>query len=273
MSYRKYPKLLTGICLGVFGLIALLPLTVWAANLLTNGGFNNPFYNTDREWSGQFEKVASGWNYFYVPANTYRSSDNAPKLHWMSSAQFGSTFGGLDYHIEGDAAQVLWSSYEFDAGVYQQVSGLTPGDAYKFFIKMTTYWRGPGYPDTNGVMVKKVGIDPYGGTDPTSQNIIWSNPNDNDKSWDGLEVVATAETGTMTVFAKVYAPENNSYNHTDLDMVYFEDSSLSYLTVGATTVLTASVSGSTIHSALEFASTRNPTHVPAWLIRSSGLRP
>jgi hypothetical protein len=233
--------------IGLVALAALPPLIVVAQNLLTNGGFNNPFYNTDRAWNSQLEKVASGWNYFYLAGTTHDGDDGAPKLHWMSSAQFGSTFGGLDYHIEGDAAQVLWSSYQFDGGVYQQVSGLTPGHAYRFFIKMTTYWRGPGYPDTNGVMVKQVGLDPYGGTDPASENIIWSNTDGDDKAWVGMEVAATAETGTMTVFAKVSAPENNSYNHTDLDMVYFEDSSLGYLTVGATTGLTATTGGTTVN--------------------------
>jgi len=247
MRKQRNVKFIITTLMGLVALTILVPLTVLAQNLLTNGGFNNPFYNSDREWNGQFEKVANGWNYFYIADNTYDANNSAPKLHWMSSAQFGSTFGGLDYHIEGDAAQVQWSSYEFDAGVYQQVSGLTPGYAYRFFIKMTTYWRGPGYPDTDGVMVKQVGVDPYGGTDPTSSNVIWSAPNDNDKSWEGLEVTATAEAGTMTVFAKVYAPENDSYNHTDLDMVYFEDSSLGYLTVGATTNLTATTTGTTVN--------------------------
>jgi hypothetical protein len=247
MRKQRNVKFIITMFMGLVALAALFPLTVLAQNLLTNGGFNTPFYNSDREWNGQYEKIADGWSYFYIADNTYKGDDSAPKLHWMSSAQFGSTFGGLDYHIEGDAAQMLWSSYEFDAGVYQQVSGLTPGYAYKFFIKMTTYWRGPGYPDTDGVMIKQVGIDPYGGIDPTSSNVIWSASNDNDKFWEGLEVAATAEAGTMTVFAKVYAPENNSYNHTDLDMVYFEDASLGYLTVGATTNLTATTSGTTVN--------------------------
>ena len=228
----------------LFILLGVLPLMVLAANLLTNGGFNKPFDDIpDRTWRGQFEKIANGWNHFYVAENTYPGSGNASKLHWMSSAQFASAFGGLDYHIEGDAAQMLWSSYAFDAGVYQPVNGLTRGNGYKFFIKMTTFWRGPGHEDSDGVMIKQVGIDPYGGADPTSNDVIWSKTDANDKAWVGMEVAATAETGTMTVFAKVQAPENDSDNHSDLDMVYFEDARLEFLLPGPTTTLTATTNG------------------------------
>lgn len=230
-------------------LLALLlaPLSILAATW-TNGGFNNPF-NTipGRVWNGQNEKIANGWTPFYIDANTYPGSGNASKLHWMSSAQFGATFGGLDYHIEGDAAQNMWSSYEFDAGVYQQVDA-TPGAAYEFDIAIVTYWRGPGYPDTNGKMVKRVGIDPYGGTDPASSNVIWSNTDSNDKAWIRLRAAATAEANIVTVFAKVYAPENDSFNHTDLDMVYFEDAHFNVSGPPPTTAVNSSLSGTTVNA-------------------------
>ncbi len=204
-------------------LIILLPFSVLAAmNLLANSGLNDPFTDIPgRVWNGQAEKIANGWQPFYVAANTYKGDSNAPKLHWMSSKQFGDTFKGLDYHIEGDRAQNLWSSYDFEAGIYQQVS-VAANKGYGFDMAMATYWRGPGYPDSNGLMVKQVGIDPTGGADPTSPNIIWSDPDANDKAWVYMDVGAKAQNTTITVFAKVKAPENDSYNHTDLDMVYFE---------------------------------------------------
>ncbi|MBN1218828.1 MAG: fibronectin type III domain-containing protein [Anaerolineae bacterium] len=230
-------------------LLGILPLTIIATNLLTNGGFNKPFNDIpDRVWNGQYEKIADGWSHFYLDETTYPGSGNASKLHWMSSAQFASAFGGYDYFIEGDASQVMWSSYEYDAGVYQQVSSLSRGNGYKFFIKMATFWRGPGYSDTNGVMVKQVGIDPYGGTDPTSPDVIWSNTDADDKAWVGMQVAATAEGNAMTVFAKVDAPENDSYNHTDLDMVFFEDARLEYVLPGPTTTLNASTTGLLINA-------------------------
>ncbi len=244
-------RLAIPIFLGLMTLIGLLPFNSRAANLLTNGGFNNPFNDIPgRVWRDQIEKIADGWTPFYIESGTYPGSGNASKLHWMSDLQFDLELGKPPYegyHIEGDGSQNMWSSYEFDAGVYQQISGVTRGEGYRFDIKMTTFWRGPGYDDSDGIMVKRVGIDPYGGTDPTSPNIIWSEPDSNDKFWVGMKVAATAETNTITVFAKVQAPENDSSNHTDLDMVYFEDAQVEQTVSGPTTTLNASASGTTVN--------------------------
>ncbi len=194
---------------------------IFAANMLTNGGFDRPFDDTGRVWRDQHELVASGWHPFWIAANTYDGDGAAAKLHWMSAKQFATYFGGYDYRVEGNQAQNMWSSYDFDAGVYQQIA-VTPGLDYAFDVGMVTYWRGPGYPDTDGVMVKMVGIDPAGGTDPTAPGIVWSDPDSNDKFWAYMDVAATAQSPTVTVFAKVSAPENTSSNHVDLDMVYFD---------------------------------------------------
>ncbi len=223
----------------------LVPLTVFATNILTNSGLNDPFVAIPgRIWNSQNELIASGWQPFYIAAGTHDAANNAKKLHWMSSAQFAQAFKGVDYHIEGNRSQNIWSSYRFDAGIYQQITGLTPGQGYGFDIPMVTYWRGPGYPDSNGKMVKQVGIDPTGGTDPTSPNIIWSATDSDDKAWVYMDVAATAQAGTITVFAKVQAPENDSYNHTDLDMVYFD---AAHVAPVPTTTLTATPSGTTVN--------------------------
>jgi len=231
--------------ISLIALLGFLPLIVLATNLLTNSGLNDPFDSIPgRIWSGQNEKIASGWTHFYVNSGTHQASTGANKLHWMSSGQFGAAFGGIDYHIEGNRAQNMWSSYKFDAGIYQQITGLTPGQGYGFDIAMVTYWRGPGYPDSDGVMVKQVGIDPTGGVDPTSSNVIWSEPNDNDKAWVYMDTAAAAQAATITVFAKVQAPENTSSNHTDLDMVYFD---AAHVAPVPTTTLNAASSGATIN--------------------------
>lgn len=237
-------KLMAAIVLGLGGLAGTLPLSLWAAELAVNSGFNNPFNDIPgREWQGQPQKIADGWQPFYIEANTEPGSGNASRLRWMSSAQFAAAFGGLDYKIEGDQSQVLWSSYEFDGGVYQQIGGLTPGQSYGFDIAIATYWRGPGYADTDGKMVRQVGIDPWGGVDPTSSNIIWSETNANDKAWEYMDVAAKAQAGTITVFAKVQAPENDSFNHTDLDMVYFD---AAHVDLAPSAAITAAKNGTTI---------------------------
>jgi hypothetical protein len=241
-------------------LLTILPLAALATNILTNSGLNDPYLDIPgRVWNSQSEKIASGWQPFFIAAGTHEANNNAKKLHWMSSVQFALAFGGLDYHLEGNRAQNMWSSYKFDAGIYQQISGLVPGQGYGFDMAMVTYWRGPGYPDSDGTMVKQVGIDPTGGTDPTSSNVIWSEPNANDKAWVYMDVVATAQATTITVFAKVQAPENTSVNHTDLDMVYFDPGHVA--PVPATT-LNASPNGTTVN--LTWAGS---SPAPAWSLK------
>ena len=133
--YRPLVRLALAIVLAWAALSLLLPSLGLAAalQLLVNPGFNDPasYVDTGRDWSYNGvtydEKVANGWWYYYVPENTKNGFSGASKLHWMSSQQFKQAFGGLDYYREGNAAQVIWSSYEFDAGIYQQVGGLSGG--------------------------------------------------------------------------------------------------------------------------------------------------
>lgn len=260
LNNMKLLKLIFSILLTFFALFLLLPFSALATNLLVNSGLNDPYDNIPgRVWNGQNEQIASGWQPFYIASNTHNGSSGATRLHWMSSAQFGATFGGIDYHIEGNRAQNIWSAYKFDAGVYQQLSGITPGQAYGFDIAMVTYWRGPGYFDSDGIMVKQVGIDPTGGTDPTSSNIVWSDPDANDKAWVYMDVATTAQVTTITVFAKVQAPENNSVNHTDLDMVYFD---AAHVAPAPTTTLNVSSNGTTVD-----LSWSGSSPAPSWSIK------
>jgi hypothetical protein len=207
--------------LASLGLVLILPALVLAGNLLTNGVFNEFSKIPGRSWRGYDEKVGTGWTHFYVESGTELN-----KLHWLSSSDFTAAFnpGGDPYELEGQngSAQNMWSAYEFDAGIYQRVTGLTPGTAYAFDVPVVTFWRGPGYPDSDGVMHKWVGIDPTGGTDPTSSSVIWSDVDSDDKKWVYMELAARAESEAMTFFVRIRAPENTSYNHTDLDMVYID---------------------------------------------------
>ncbi len=206
--------------------------------LLANPGLNDPFHSIDRTFSGSPQTLADGWHYYYVPENTYKGSTGASKLYWMSSHQFAGVTHGLDYFREGNAAQVIWSSYEFDAGIYQQVSGLNVGQDYAFEMGMASYWRGSGYPKTDGKIKKCVGIDPYGGTSPTSTNVIWdwANCDSTDKTWPYMEIAATAQAPTMTVFVRIQAPDNESPNHVDLDYIYLDDGRMTLAPTAALTL-------------------------------------
>ena len=69
--------------------------------------------------------------------------------------------------VWGSPALRMWSNGDtFVAGIYTQVGGLTPGNAYKASIG----WAAPNEPDSFG---RQLGIDPTGGTDPNSPNVVW----------------------------------------------------------------------------------------------------
>jgi hypothetical protein len=216
--------------LALLGLLLLLPGLTLAVEFLTNPGLNHPstYQDTGRDWNNFDESVADGWWYYYVADGTYKAGDDAPKLHWMSSQQYAQAFGGLDYYREGDAAQVIWSSYEFDAGIYQHVTSLTIGQDYTFEVAMASFWRGSGFPTTDGKMKKCLGIDPYGGTDPTAGTVIWDwdGCDATDKTWPYLNIAATAQATSMTLFVRIQAPDNESYLHYDLDYVFIDDARL-----------------------------------------------
>ncbi|MCB0095293.1 MAG: hypothetical protein KDE46_06200 [Caldilineaceae bacterium] len=102
----------------------------------------------------------------------------------------------------------IWSvGGTFEVGLYTQV-GVTPGAGYRASIA----WGAPNKPDTFG---RQLGIDPTGGTDPRSPNVVWGPehfgpgrilnyppPDVN------IDVRARAVGDVMTVFFKVNHPQS-----------------------------------------------------------------
>ena len=120
-----------------------------------------------------------------------------------------------------EPAQEIFSGWlPFTAGIFQQVE-VTPGVAYVAAVGWAAYASfGEGGERNSGQFIgRKVGIDPSGGTDPTSPNIVWS-----PEVWDELggifpqlRVSAVAQGGTITVFVRA----NNPQSHGN-DKVWFD---------------------------------------------------
>jgi hypothetical protein len=120
---------------------------------------------------------------------------------------------------EGIHSQRIWSDGTgFIAGIYQQVPGVTPGVAYKAWVVWAAV-RSSGTDEF--IMGRKIGIDPYGGTDPRSPDIVWS-----PEIWGYykkqyeliLNVSAVAQAETITVFLRV----DNHVTHGQ-DQVFFDE--------------------------------------------------
>jgi hypothetical protein len=118
-------------------------------------------------------------------------------------------------------AQEIFSAWlPFTAGIYQQVE-VTPGVAYVAAIGWAPYasYDDRGQRNSGQFIGRKVGIDPSGGTDPTSPSIVWS-----PEVWDELggvfpqlRVSAVAQSQTVTVFVRA----NNPQSHGN-DKVWFD---------------------------------------------------
>jgi hypothetical protein len=149
------------------------------------------------QWFGVDCQVASGWQRF-------STGDLEPC--WMDTRVFAESWLGSGWveRMEGQTSQLLVSTQPYTAGLRQTVTGLTPGVGYGFHAAMLTIFQSSALPPEHGTMIKQLGLDPTGGTDPQAPSVVWSPANNRDKWWDIQNRVATtAQSPTMTVFIRV----------------------------------------------------------------------
>jgi hypothetical protein len=167
-------------------LISLLLLTRSAAgssiNLTQNWGFEDGFAPNG---------VGLGWNSFVLNGDV--TFANTIEYFWPGAE-----------HTEGETSQLIISDDAFAAGIYQQISGVTPGVPYGAKAAILTFFESSAPPTNDGRMQKLIGIDPYGGIDPDSPNIVWSPIDDHDEApWVDVRVAAVAQATTITLFVRV----------------------------------------------------------------------
>lgn len=174
------------------------------SNLLTNGGFEEPYFRvTTLEGGGA---VAEGWEPWWFND----AGDDYSVPEYEVAPEFRDAFRVYS----GEAAQQIFRPATlWLAGVYQTVDA-PPGEAVRFTIQghaWSTFCirqndedicdpRDSNYGDSGNPMYMKVGIDPTGGTDGLAEEIIWS---DEKIAWDNyveFSVEAVAESSTITVF-------------------------------------------------------------------------
>jgi hypothetical protein len=153
----------------------------------------------------QFEgidcQVTTGWDRFWY---------GGPEPYWMDTRVFAASHLGAGWveRIEGDTSQLVIATEPYTAGLQQQVPGLVPGVGYGFHAAMLTIFQTSAPPAMDGTMVKQVGMDPTGGTDPQASTVVWSEPDDHDEGpWDINQRTAVyAQTPAITVFVRVISP-------------------------------------------------------------------
>jgi LysM repeat protein len=204
--------LLLALVILLAGLFPARLMEAQATNILQNPGFEGTYiaFNGD-----QTRLVAPGWSAWNLPHKTgepgftnlqpnYRAAANANRIHGGSSAQEFFTFFATH-----------------TGGVFQQVS-VTQGSKLRFSAFINVWSTALDDPNRSPEGQRsrysvRVGIDPTGGTDGASPNIVWSQGQEFYDEYRELSVEATASSGTVTVFVESAPKEPVKNNNTYVD--------------------------------------------------------
>jgi LysM repeat protein len=210
-------------------------------NLLVNPGFEEPYAKQCCQTDLSLYlpntpidevQVAAGWSAWWLqpdldpahPGSCLRVVGPCSAWHrpeWRD-ANCGAACAGR--YRSGNNAQkyfTFWSLH--DAGMFQRVTGIRPGARLRFSVYMQGWSTNAAYgpSDLAQSMNMRVGIDPTGGVNAFSPNVIWTAPNDTFDAWGLYQIEAVAAGNAVTVFTRsspVYPIQ-----HVD---VYVDDASL-----------------------------------------------
>jgi LysM repeat protein len=152
-------------------------------------------------------------NYFntyphYCPMEQRRTPPDCKAWH---NPEYRDTLGGPQEtgpvrKVAGDNSQKYFTFYSVhEAGLYQVVGGVKPGDRLRFSIFLeawSTSGNDPKKSDLNQHMNLQVGIDPTGGNDPWSSNIIWTAPAESFDRFSQFVVEAVAKNNVVSVWTR-----------------------------------------------------------------------
>jgi hypothetical protein len=185
-------------------------------NLLSNPSFEAAF--------SQFAHfrtavMAADWSPWWKP----QAADDEAWKNRMPEYKAAAPYENR-IHSGANAQQLFTYHGTHIGGIFQRVSGVTPGARLRFAI-WGQAWAGgrddPYKSEGGGPMHMRIGIDPNGGTDPFSTSIVWSKDQNPLDKWEAFAVEATARASRVTVFT-YSAPEYPS-KHND---VYWDDASM-----------------------------------------------
>ena len=179
------------ICAALLILVMLTGLSIaQSAELLRNPGFEQPYLD------GPEGPVAEGWSAWYVGTESERPEFLAAPA---------------DRTVGGDAQMYTSFLAVHKAGLYQSVSGLTPGATVTFsanvWVWSTRDDLDPAVSVDPGKVTIEVGIDTTGSVNPEGTSIIWSAPVEAYDAFNKVEVSAAPTGEVATVFVKTTVGE------------------------------------------------------------------
>ena len=213
----------------IFSLILIMCGLAWTGSaeaqtgLLTNSSFEEPYTNG----------IAGNWYTWYEERNMNADCNTTAVMRrptWSAEIVGGN---GGQLHFDGTRSQHISSNFAtWRGGMFQSVPA-TPGSVYRFGVWSLGRAGNDAYPapsDRSVNMSVRVGIDPNGGSDWWSNEIIWGpriSPHD---FWQEAAVSVQATGQAVSVFVDAnFAGAGNCRRHLDM---WFDTASL-------TTVLAA----------------------------------
>jgi hypothetical protein len=142
-----------------------------------------------------------------------RGSGNFTPDGWWPWVAMGSPAFDQDNHgsAPGAPAQRIWSDGgSWTAGLYQQVQ-VSAGRGYIARLD----WAAVSASDIE----RRVGIDPFGGTDPLSPQVVWGSSAWEVSRMPDLFVSSVAQASTITVFVWTHHPVSHGADQVFLDAV------------------------------------------------------
>jgi len=215
--------LLVVVAMAILSLATLSNRAEGSYNLLTNPGFEDGYserLDPYEPWKGPQGEltIANGWELWYDNRDQCRGGLCCYNFRPEYKPEDGHIFTDPQRVRLGRYAQKMFTLYStHTAGLYQRVS-VPEGTELEFSIWVVVWSSSvsdPHYSTLPGKYWTSVGIDPYGGVDPYSDQIIWGERVEHYDEHVRLSVTAAAQADQVTVFTKA-APEwcvkhNDSY--------------------------------------------------------------
>src|SRR5262245_55798065 len=134
------------------------------------------------------------------------------KANWQifietGAANFDIKQGGGDCHAPLCPAGYIVTDHHFVGGIFQQVP-VVKGNTYYaniVWLVFDSLVNDAGINSATGGIGRRIGIDPFGGTDSTSGNVVWSTDNwrHDCKICNIEQVTVTAQADTITLFLRI----------------------------------------------------------------------
>jgi LysM repeat protein len=175
-------------------------------NLIRNAGFEGGWH-----WQGGdtfLGKIADNWTAWWVDDAT--GKDPHASDFWKNQRpEYG--LAGMEYYVPdqvhgGSRSLQYGKRYAtHTAGVFQRISGITPGVKLRFTAWGFVYGKDQDSSKTPGYVHMRIGIDPTGGTNVFGGSVVWSPEAhpvavNTGSNWHQFTVEAEAQSETVTVF-------------------------------------------------------------------------